>query len=312
MDLAQLDSILPQLVDQGLPDGGEFLVGELRPDEKTSAIIALLIWHGFLPMGGQGMLLPKIHKARCVLPPGSIHIGRKVRRRAKDYRLTVDMAWEAVVEGIQAHTYTSHKGDCWLSWDLASRYEAVRNLDSKKRRGACFHSVELWDTGTGELVAGEIGYTCGAIYSSATGFTVKEGHSGAGSVQLAALGRWLERLGFELWDLGMELDYKRELGGQMVNRDVWAERVRALRGRHIELRSPVDDADSTAAALIANSPVANEDEEIHEAPKAGESKKEKKERKKKERAEMKAQENESGEKKVIQQMQNAVEAQGNR
>lgn len=251
MDLESLGTILPQLVDRGLPGGGEFLVAELCNGERTAAMIALLIWHGFLPMGGNGMLLPKIHKARCVLPPGSVHIGRKVRRRAKGFRLSVDAAWEAVVHGIQMHTFTSHEGDCWLSDELASTYQAVTRLDDSLRHGVAFHSVELWHAGTGELVAGEIGYTCGAIYSSCTGFAVKDQYSGLGSVQMAALARWLSRCGFALWDLGMELDYKLELGCEIISRAEWAERVRSLRREPASLLTPTDDADADAATLVA-------------------------------------------------------------
>lgn len=252
MDLHSLNDILPQLVDRGLPGGGEFLVSELVADERTAAMIALLIWHGFLPMGGNGMLLPKIHKARCVLPPGNVHIGRKVRRRAKGFRLTVDVAWEAVVDGIQKHTYTSHKGDCWLSDELASTYQAVARLRDDQRHGVAFHSVELWHLGTGELVAGEIGYSCGAIYSSCTGFALKDEYNGLGSVQMAALARWLSRSGFVLWDLGMELDYKLELGSKIISRGEWATRVRSLRQESVSLVSP-DDADADTASLLASS-----------------------------------------------------------
>ena len=71
-----------------------------------------------------------------------------------------------------------------------------------------FLSIELWHSETGDLVAGEIGYTCGSVYSSCTGFSIKDKYPGAGCVQLAALGAWLAKRGFKVWDLGMELDYK--------------------------------------------------------------------------------------------------------
>jgi len=247
MPLDKLDLILPQLVDKGLPDGGEFLLADLDASERTSALIALLIWHGYLPMGGMGMLLPKIHKARCILVPSEVHIGRKVRRRAKGFHISINQAWHKVVSSIQKLTFTYSKGDCWLTNEIAAAYEAVGKVESQWRREGSirFHSVELWHTASGELVAGEIGYTCGRVYSSCTGFTRKEEYAGTGSVQLASLGRWLARCGFELWDLGMELDYKLELGGKMVPRSAWAEQVRALRATPAELAPPAgEDADA--------------------------------------------------------------------
>lgn len=268
MSLDDLNEVLPRLVDEGLPGGGEFLVANLEGDEHTAGLIALLIWHGFLPMGGNGMLLPKIHKERCVLPPSEVHIGRKVRRRAKGFRLTVDTAWPLVVDSIQRHTFTSHKGDCWLSDQLARCYESVNQLDPAVSRGAAFHSVELWHEASGHLVAGEIGYTCGAIYSSCTGFTLKDEYTGAGSVQMAALARWLERSGFQLWDLGMELDYKIELGGRMIPREEWAKRIRAARSLAVSLASP-HDADADAVSLCSGA-IAAEDQEPDPKPMAAE------------------------------------------
>lgn len=253
--LEELDRVLPLLVDQGLPGGGEFLLAELKADEKTPAVIAILIWHGYLPMAGDlmgsRMLLPKIHHRRCVLAPADVHVGRKVRRKAKGFHLTIGTAWSQVVTAIQQFTFTMVKGDCWLSDELARAYEAVTGVNSKWRRGGVrFHSIELWHTESGKLVAGEIGYTCGSIYSSCTGFALKEEYSGAGSVQLAALGRWLAKSGFAIWDLGMELDYKLELGGQLVPRKEWIRTVRSLREPAVELRTPSGD-DTCAHRLLS-------------------------------------------------------------
>ena len=50
-----------------------------------------------------------------------------------------------------------------------------------------------------ELVAGDLGYTVGGVYTSLTGFHTE---NNAGSVLLCALGRYLELNGFAFWDLG--------------------------------------------------------------------------------------------------------------
>merc|ERR1740121_160287 len=243
MALEDLDRILPQLVDNGLPGGGQFLVADLEKDEWLPRLVVLLIWHGYLPMGGRGMLLPKIHLNRCLLiSPGTVHMGRKVRRRAKGFHLTLDQAWPVVVKSVQEHTFTKQKGDCWLSDALSAVYQAANSVSREWRReGVAFHSVELWHTASGELVAGEIGYTCGAVYSSCTGFALKERFPGSGSVQLASLGRWLDRCGFEIWDLGMEMDYKLELGGKSVPRGEWAKHIRRLRNNVVSLRQPLGE-----------------------------------------------------------------------
>ncbi|CAJ1366194.1 unnamed protein product [Effrenium voratum] len=253
MALEDLDDILPHIVDEGLPGGGEFVVANLGEGERTASVIALLVWHGFLPMSGGrrnvDLLLGKMHMKRCVLEPRKTHVPKKVRKRAKEFRLTVDTAWREVVESIQRLTYTTAPGDCWLSDKVAEGYQDVHKLSPKWRRGIRFMSVELWHAETNELVAGEIGYTCGSVYSSCTGFSVKDKYPGAGSVQLVALGAWLAKQGFQLWDLGMELDYKLDLGGHMVPRAAWAKEVRSLRHRSCALGCPTGD-EACAAALL--------------------------------------------------------------
>jgi len=268
MSLEDLDTILPRLVEDGLPGGGEFLVADLGDDERSPRLIALLVWHGYLPMGGMGMLLPKMHLERCLLfGPGSVHAGRKVRRRARGFRLTLDQAWPVVVKSVQEHTFTTRKGDCWLSDELSQAYQAVNHVTGQWRRGGvAFHSVELWHTASGDLVAGEIGYTCGAVYSSCTGFSLKEKYPGAGSVQLASLGRWLERCGFEVWDLGMEMSYKLELGCKTVPRDEWARLIRSLRDAAVPLHAPQGD-EADAERLLAGAPAGASAEECS-APEA--------------------------------------------
>lgn len=66
---------------------------------------------------------------------------------------------------------------------------------------------EVWDGD--ELVAGELGYQVGLIYTSLTGFYTK---SGAGTVQLAALGKVLHSCQIKTWDFGMTMKYKLDLG----------------------------------------------------------------------------------------------------
>jgi len=250
--LEKLDQLLPSWVDKGLPRGGEFIGAELAEDQRTSAIIALLVWHGFLPMASHGSLLGKLHRERTVMAPGDAHVGRKVRRRAKEYHMTVDTAWPDVVKSVQQHTFTNQKGDCWLSDRLANTYRNVSRLSDKLRHGVTFHSVELWHSASGALVAGDIGYTCGSVYSSCTGFALKDEHSGAGTVHLAALGKWLQKCGFSHWDLGMEMPYKIELGGHVVSRKQWAELVRRTRENQApQLTSPVGD-EGKASVLLAS------------------------------------------------------------
>lgn len=39
-----------------------------------------------------------------------------------------------------------------------------------------------------------------------------------GTVQLCCLGKLLEEKGFEMWDLGMHMTYKEQMGGKPIER----------------------------------------------------------------------------------------------
>lgn len=251
----------------------EFLFSPFSKD-ASPAFVAALIWHGFLPMAhsSRSYMLPKIHRERCVIKPAEVHVGRQARKRAKQYRLTVDKAWGEVVTAVQRHTFTRRPGDNWLCQELVDAYEGVKALPEEQRRGVSFHSIELWHIETGTLAAGEIGYSVGGVYTSATGFCLKEGFSGAGTVQLAVLGRWLAKCGFELWDLGMVMDYKRELGVTVVPRKEWIRRLHEFRERRCSLTSPGENDPSLPELLgreLAGSAAMEVDAQTSKAAKPG-------------------------------------------
>jgi hypothetical protein len=88
------------------------------------------------------------------------------------------------------------------------------------------YTIEVWNEETGALAGGELGYTVGSIYTSLTGFTKEDS---AGSVQLVALGRLLVEQGFHLWDLGMDMEYKRGIGARLMPRDTFVRHVHQVR-----------------------------------------------------------------------------------
>nr|CCC93378.1 conserved hypothetical protein [Trypanosoma congolense IL3000] len=75
----------------------------------------------------------------------------------------------------------------------------------------------------GDLVAAEVGFLVGDIYSSATGAYCA---SGAGTAQLAVVAEIMRAVGCSVWDLGMNLPYKKEvLGCVSLPRAQWLQLV---------------------------------------------------------------------------------------
>lgn len=137
------------------------------------------------------MLLPKLHQERSVLLlPNDLKVTRSGRKGACKLSMTIDTSFENVADCIvQQHG---------ISWFGFLR-DTFRWLNYEAINGVRAHSVEIWDGDV--LVAGEIGVTVGAVYTSYTGFYIKDG---AGSIQLMTLGRHLHQRGFKLWDLGTD------------------------------------------------------------------------------------------------------------
>ena len=188
-----------------------------------------LFYSGFLPicsdLGPPGdpvyCLLPKLHLERSVIDMSKFQISEKKMKKFKGYLLSSDKNFSRVLDSCLNH----HRDHCWLYPPLRNSLQFI-NSHPHKGLSVQVHSIELSDPIDGRIVAGEIGYTVGTIYTSMTGF---HSESGAGSAQLAALGLWLKLKGFDLWDLGMDLAYKRELGAELLSRVEWISKVRTLR-----------------------------------------------------------------------------------
>lgn len=122
------------------------------------------------------------------------------------------------------------------------------------------YSVEVWNE-EGSLVGGELGYTVGSIYTSLTGFCCADS---AGSVQLAALGKLLCQSGFTLWDLGMDMEYKRELGSHLMPRAEFVDEVKRVRVENDNVVLPSGQDPVNCKAIIdgtqqVQAPVTNDE-----------------------------------------------------
>ena len=221
--------------------------GDFFATAQTDAVLfAQVMLEGFLPIAsktnddddnGMTIVLPKLHRERCVINPISdMHISRSVRKKSKRYVCTINQNFGGVVAGC----HRQH-GQNWLYPEVVAAFRSMHSRgtrgmeamlfedDSPVPVGVCpvrLYSIEICNESSGELVAGELGYTVGSIYTSLTGFTAEDG---AGSVQLAVLGTLLQRCQFDMWDMGMTMDYKESLGAHLMPRAEFVYSVRRVR-----------------------------------------------------------------------------------
>eukprot|EP00934_Nitzschia_sp_Nitz4_P005992 Nitzschia sp. Nitz4//scaffold62_size106224//51147//52121//NITZ4_004358-RA/size106224-processed-gene-0.54-mRNA-1//-1//CDS//3329555862//5982//frame0 len=210
-----------------LPYEGDFCVSTVY----HPLVIAQLMVEGFLPIAAHNVLLPKLHEQRCVIQlPDQLHVSKSARKKSKRFTITINQAFEQVIRGCQ----DQHGHRCWLYPPLVAAFSelfhngpvAARLSDQPPQTSSRvrMYSIEIWNGDS--LVGGELGYSVGSVYTSLTGFSSQDS---AGSVQLAALGRLLVACGFSMWDLGMEMEYKKSLGSQLMPRPQFVDHIHRVR-----------------------------------------------------------------------------------
>lgn len=200
---------------------------------RNPALICNLIYCGFEPGAGS---IDMYTRNRVIEPCRAKAQRRTVRRLtgtdSRRYVLKVDSAWEQVVRRVQENTWSTFPGDCWLSNNLAALLKAASYSDEAKQKRVAFHCVELW---FGEdMIAANIGYTVGFIYSGLTKFYLKEDkrHSGAGIMMSTALGAWLHKQGFTLYAMGQDAPYKSQgvlQDSYILEGTAWLQQVKSAR-----------------------------------------------------------------------------------
>jgi len=222
--------------------------------------IAQLMAEGFLPVATKGMLLPKLHLQRSVIDlPHGLHVGKSVRKKSKRFSITLNQQFDQVIEACQQQ----HGRHCWLYPPLVAAFRDIWEaghvdaapldpttglpLAENVKWTVRFYTVEVWNVETGALAGGEIGYTVGSIYTSLTGFTKEDS---AGSVQLAALGRLLSEKGFHMWDLGMDMEYKKGIGSELMPRETFVSEVHRVRQTCGHLVLPVSEPPQNCKDVI--------------------------------------------------------------
>ena len=114
--------------------------------------------HGAFPMPQAGRLLWWSPVRRGVLEPGSLRVTRSMRRSARRLNVTVDTAFEEVID---ACADPSRPGG-WIDADIRAAYVELHRL-------GWAHSVETRD-GDGRLVGGVYGLGIGRLFAGESMF----------------------------------------------------------------------------------------------------------------------------------------------
>lgn len=174
-----------------------------------------------------GILLPEIQEEYAVLDWEDFRIGTTMRRWMKskacseqEFQLQFNCSLSPILTGIA----TAHGPRNWLRNEYA---ELLLQLEGNNSfPGFRLIPVALVNR-DGEVVAGEIGYRVGNVYTSLTGFMKRDDPrwNHTGKLQLHRLGKNLQTAGFEFWNLGHpHMDYKKSLGAKTIGRQAFLRR----------------------------------------------------------------------------------------
>ena len=181
---------------------------------------------------GSFVLLPEMQKEYAVLDWENLHASGKVKKllsRERGFQMSINQDFPRVIEQIQSF----HK-PCWLCPEYV---DLLCQLHKSDNPHVCkVLSVELRDS-SGTLVAGEVGYRIGSIYTSLSGFVLREKrYQNWGTLQLVLLGRFLKNQGFHFWNLGHAgMLYKERLGACTLNREDFLIRWKTVRNLELSL-----------------------------------------------------------------------------
>lgn len=170
------------------------------------------------------VLLPELQYEYAILDFKDLHISKKVKNllNKNAYIFSKNSNFLEVLNAIS----NSHK-DNWLKDEYKELLlELYKSNDAKNDFEIC--SFELRSKETMELIAGEVGYIIGKIYTSLSGFTSRnKKYNNYGTLQLVLLSQYLEKNAFNFWNLGHpHMEYKIKLGAKVYSREEFLKRLR--------------------------------------------------------------------------------------
>lgn len=155
---------------------------------------------------------------RCVLFPDELHVSRSLRKAARrgDYRLTLDTAFERVIQSCAAPR--GGQPGTWISADMQHAYCRLHLLGHA-------HSVELWREGA--LVGGLYGIALGGVFFGESMFSTQ---SNASKIAFVHLVEQLKEWGYAMIDCQVYSDHLASLGAREIPRRQFIDKLRtALR-----------------------------------------------------------------------------------
>lgn len=159
---------------------------------------------------------------------------RKVLQEESGLALELAQDFDATLASTNRFQQAVH-GRTWIEPDFAA--SLCELAQQPVYIGAASVQAIAWDLrdlDSGELLAADVGYRVGAVYSSMSGFSDRR-FSSLGIVQLLAQLEIMQTAGVVIWDLGMPMAYKYGLGAGEATGEQWLQVLHACRDAPVTL-----------------------------------------------------------------------------
>ena len=172
------------------------------------------------------VLIPEMQFEYALLDWENLHCSRKLGRLMRSERLAeegIEIRFVDDVHPVLERLLEHHR----QTWILAPYVALMQKLAGGSDTRITVHGVELWSRKRNELIAGELGYTIGSIYTSLSGFCSPHSRDlrHFGTLQMYMLAEILQERGYSFWNMGDPTPpYKKAFGATIVSRGEFLER----------------------------------------------------------------------------------------
>lgn len=178
-------------------------------DGLTSNLLVQAYARGLFPMAesrDSGEIYWVDPEQRGVLPLNGFHVPRRLKRfvRQDPFRITVDTAFERVINACGAVDYGRGRFDSWINPEIVRAYVQLHRL-------GLAHSVECWLED--RLAGGIYGVSLKGAFFGESMFSRETGGSKVALVHMVAM---LKAAGYRLFDSQFVNDHLTQFGVQAV------------------------------------------------------------------------------------------------
>ncbi len=192
------------------PDGLLALGGDLNPARVLRAYT-----RGIFPWPIPGAPLAWFSPdPRMLLHFPNLRVSRSLRKRLRDgdYRVTIDTAFDGVIDACSTMPRAGQQGT-WITSDMVAAYRRLHTMGYA-------HSVECWQGDT--LVGGLYGVSVGGMFCGESMFHTA---TDASKVAFVSLARQLQAWGFHFLDCQLHTPHLESLGAATVPRTEFLEQL---------------------------------------------------------------------------------------